>query len=101
MIHWRDCTITLGKELRTPGRCTEHQGFQPYKRTLQNNYPDQLLRVLETFKMKLLKLAKTALNQQIREAIDIASDTSENILNLKLEYDACILPSLSVKAYEQ
>ena len=47
----------------------------------------ELQGVLDAFGMKKIKACSSALSRQIREALEIASDDSHNLLNLKEEYN--------------
>ena len=53
------------------------------------------------FAMKVVRSHKSALERQINEAVLIANSWGSNLLNSKLEYNRCIIPTLSVKMGEQ
>ena len=44
--------------------------------------------------MRRIKKCSRTLNRQIREAVEIIQDGSKYLLNSKVEYNRCILPSL-------
>ena len=44
--------------------------------------------------MDLVKTALTALERQIREAVEIRRAPQEHLLNLKEEYNMCLLPTM-------
>ena len=50
--------------------------------------------ILDTFCMRKLKTASSALSRQVREAIEISTDRSHCLLNRKEEFSRCLLPTL-------
>ena len=44
--------------------------------------------------MRCVRSCKSALQRQVREAVEIASDKSHCLLNSKEEYSRCVLPTL-------
>ena len=59
-----------------------------------DQHPQELENMLDLFKMKCLKLCKTALQRQVREAVVIGHDFSHTLLNSKEEFNRCMLPVL-------
>ena len=61
---------------------------------VQEYHPERLGDILEIFSMRRVKSCTSALQRQIREAVEIVGDSSSNLLNSKREYNRCILPTL-------
>ena len=57
-------------------------------------HPGDLDRVVDFFKCTVVKNMRTALNRQVREAVEISMDGSHNLLNSREEYNRCLLPTL-------
>ena len=51
--------------------------------------------MVESFQIRRIKGCKSALSRQIREAVEIGN--SHCLLNLKEEYNRCLLPSIHVE----
>ena len=50
--------------------------------------------ILKSFVMRGIKSCNSALSRQVREAVEISRDSSHCLLNLKEEYNRCVLPTL-------
>ena len=70
-------------------------------------HPSMLPQVLTSFRMDIKVRARSALERQVREAIEIARAPAGTILNQKEEYNRCILPTIlmqgpkSIRAQEE
>ena len=60
---------------------------------IRSSHPQHLTNALNMFTIKVIKNCRTALNHQVREAVELAIDNSHEILNSKEEYNSCSLPS--------
>ena len=63
---------------------------------MTKHHPEHLMGMLDIFIMKRVKALQSALSMQIREAVEIGADTSNILLNDKVEYNRYLLPSLQV-----
>ena len=53
--------------------------------------------MLDTFSMTVVKSTRSALQRQVREAVEIARDRSFLLLNSKEEYNRCLVPSIRME----
>ena len=51
---------------------------------------------MAAYRMSIVKRAKTALERQVREAIEIARAPEGSLLNQKEEYNRCLLPTMTM-----
>ena len=63
-------------------------------------HPNSLFEVLTTFRMNVVKKTSSALEIQVREAVEIARAPAASILNLKEEYNRC-WPSCPAAGYSR
>ena len=61
---------------------------------VQEHHPERLGDILEIFSMRRVKSCTSALQRQIREAVEIGGNSGSSLLNSKREYNRCILPTL-------
>ena len=60
-------------------------------------HPSKLSEVLSSYRMDIKKKARSALERQVREAVEIARAPPGSLLNMKEEYNRCLLPSISLE----
>ena len=95
----------IGETGRTmPERTAEHhtdalnrEKSSHIRQHIVTDHPEQLENLLDLFMMTSLKSCSSALQRQVREAVEIASDSSHSLLNNKEEYSRCVLPVLKVE----
>ena len=58
---------------------------------LLSDHPGELEKVVDSFKMAKIKGCVSALNRQVREAVKLIYDKSDQLLNLKSEYKRCLI----------
>ena len=85
-------------------RNAEHQAdaLNPSKKShirdhVAEYHPNMLHNMLETFKISVIKPARSALQRQVREAVEIARDRSYLLLNSKEEYNRCLVPTIRME----
>ena len=64
---------------------------------MATHHPDRVADVLDSFNIRRIKSAPSALSRQIREAVDISQDASHCLLKRKEEYSWCILPAIRME----
>ena len=82
-------------------RSGEHQGDAlkqsetSHMRThMVGKHPSKLPEVLTSFRMNVVKRASSALDRQVREAVEISRAPEGTLLNQKEEYNRCLLPRM-------
>ena len=60
-------------------------------------HPKEMRDILDVFRMTSIKKCSSAMQRQVREALEISADSTGKLLNLQEEYNRCILPSLFAK----
>ena len=82
-------------------RNLEHQAdaLNPAKKShirdhVTTHHPQMLQNMLEVFSITVIKPTRSALQRQVREAVEIARDRSYILLNSKEEYNRCLVPTI-------
>ena len=61
------------------------------------NHPHLLPNMLDIFSISVIKPTRSALQRQIREAVEIARDRSYLLLNNKEEFNRCLVPTIRME----
>ena len=64
---------------------------------VRDEHPKKLTEVLDVFRMNILKRVTSPLERQVREAVEIARAPAGSTLNLKEEYNRCMLPIMTIE----